>query len=125
MHVEVRQATDSDGVIIVDFQGRLMAGVGSEIFREVLDELVAEGYGKILINLSNVSRIDSAGIGELVGSVRMAERLGSRVRLQLPGGRVRDVLELSQILPAFNFHEAEDEALEGFRREAAEAAADG
>src|SRR5262245_49670564 len=51
MHVEVRKVDD---VVIVDLQGRLLAGVGDEILRNVVNELLAEGWKKILLNLSGV-----------------------------------------------------------------------
>lgn len=113
MHVDVREA--EGGVIIVDLEGRLMAGVGCEIFFEVMTELVGSGWNKILLNLTGLSRIDSAGVGELVGGLKLAEEKGSEVRLLLRGGKVRDVLELSQILPLVHFHEKEAEALASFR----------
>ncbi|MEM6453800.1 MAG: STAS domain-containing protein [Acidobacteriota bacterium] len=111
MKVDVRHSGD---VIIVDLRGGLVAGVGDEMLREVMNALVAEGWKGILLNLSGVPRIDSAGIGELVASVRMANRLGSRTKLLHVIGRVRDVLELSQVLPLLDVHDSEQEALAAF-----------
>lgn len=113
MHVDVREA--EGGVIIVDLEGRLTAGVGCEIFQEVMSELLGSGWNKILLNLTGLNRIDSAGVGELVGGLRLAEERGSAVRLLLHGGKVRDVLELSQILPLVHFDETEAEALASFK----------
>lgn len=111
MKVELRKADD---VIIVDLQGRLIAGTGEELLHDVMDELVAEGWKKILLNLTAVPRIDSAGIGELVAGVRLAKRLGSTVKVWLAGGRVRNVLELSQILPTLDVYDNEHDALSSF-----------
>ncbi|HEX9734753.1 MAG TPA: STAS domain-containing protein [Thermoanaerobaculia bacterium] len=111
MEVEVRKAGD---VIVVDLRGRLIAGTGEELLHEVMDELVAEGWKKILLNLTEVPRIDSAGIGELVAGVRLAKRLGSTVKVWLAGGRVRNVLELSQILPVLDIYDNEHDALDSF-----------
>jgi len=113
MHVEVREAEGN--VIIIDLQGRLTAGVGCEIFHEVMGELVGSGWKKILINLSELDRIDSAGVGELIGTMRQSEAKGSTVRLELKGGKVKDVLELSQILPVVQFFEDEGEAIASFQ----------
>lgn len=114
MKVEVRKADD---VIVVDLKGRLIAGTGEELLHDVMDELVAEGWKKILLNLTEVPRIDSAGIGELVAGVRLAKRLGSAVKVWLSGGRVRNVLELSQILPALDVYDNEHDALTSFADE--------
>ena len=111
MKIEVRKVDD---VIIVDFRGRLVAGPGEELLREIMNELLAEGWKKILLNLSEVPRIDSAGIGELVASVKLAKRFGSACKVWLAGGRVRDVLELSQILPALDVYDDEQSALTSF-----------
>ncbi len=108
MHVDIRQAGD---VIIVDLQGRMVAGVGERMLRDVMNQLVAEGWKKILLNLSGVSWLDSAGIGELVASMKMAGRFGVAVKLLRIGDRVKHVLSISQILPLLDVYEDEEEAL--------------
>lgn len=112
MRVDVRQA---DEVIIVDLDGRWVAGPPNEMFREVMNELLAQDWKKILLNLSGVTWIDSAGIGELVASVKLARRFGSSVKLVRAGDRVRHTLSVSQLLPLLDLHETEEEALERFR----------
>ena len=114
MHVEVRNTGD---VIIVDLQGRLVAGVGDQMLREVMDELVDAGWQKVLLNLSGVSWIDSAGIGELVAGIKRAKRLNYSVKLLRVGDRVKHVLSLSQLLPLLEIYESEQEALERFKAE--------
>ena len=115
MQVDIR---DADDVIIVDLNGRLVAGMGNQMLREVMDELVAKGWKMILLNLSGVSWIDSAGIGELVASIKMAKRFGISVKLLRIGDRVRHVLSISQILPLLDVFEDEEEALGALRAEA-------
>ena len=112
MQVDIR---DADDVIIVDLKGRLVAGMGNQMLREVMDELVAKGWKMILLNLSGVSWIDSAGIGELVASIKMAKRFGISVKLLRIGDRVRHVLSISQILPLLDVFEDEEEALSALR----------
>ncbi len=111
MRVDVRQAED---VIIVDLQGRLVSGTGDQLLREVMNELLAASWTKILLNLSEVTKIDSAGIGELVASIKLAERFNSRVKLLHVRGQIRDILELSQILPLLEIYESEQSAIEEF-----------
>lgn len=113
MHVDVRQV---DEVLVVDLEGRLVAGTGEELLRDVMNELLAEGWKKILLNLSNVDRIDSAGIGEVVASSRLALRLGSRVKVLQGAGRVREVLRLSHVLPLLDPYDDEEAALAAFAR---------
>lgn len=112
MHVEVRKADD---VVIVDLTGKLLAGVGDEILRDVVNELLAENWKKILLNLSEVSSIDSAGVGEMVASLKVTQRLGGSLKLLNLNERVKASLHLSQILPLFEVYSEEREALDQFK----------
>jgi anti-anti-sigma factor len=114
MQIDIRKADD---IIIVDLTGRLVASVGNEMLRDLMDELVAEGWKRILLNLSGVTWIDSAGIGELVASLKMAKRFGVSVKLLRMGDRVKHILSISQILPLLDVFEDEEEALRELRAE--------
>lgn len=114
MDVDIRH---SDDVIIVDLTGRMVSGVGQKILHDVMNQLVAEGWKSILLNLSGVSWIDSAGIGELVASLKMAKRFGVTVKLLRMGDRVKHVLSISQILPLLDVYEDEEQALQQLRAE--------
>jgi anti-anti-sigma factor len=112
MHVDVRQRDD---VIIVDLQGRLVAGVGDELLRAVTNELLAEGWQKILLNLDQVTIIDSSGIGELVSSWKISSRFGASFRILRPGDQVARSLQLSQIMPLLEVYEDEEAAIDALR----------
>ncbi len=111
MKVETRQ---HDDVLILDLDGPLTIGVGAEKLRGAMNQAVVEGSQKILLNLQHVSRIDSTGLGELVAGVKLAERFGSAVKLVRVGRQVKHILDLSQLLPLFEFYEDEVEALKHF-----------
>ncbi len=118
MHVELRQ---SGKTLIVDLEGRLIAGGPEEMLREVINELVAAEWKQILLNMSGLSRIDSAGVGELVAGYRLAGRFGSRLKLLSTAGRIRDVLEISQVLPLLESYDDEAEAVASFAASADDA----
>lgn len=111
MKVDVRHAGD---VIIVDLEGRLVMGVGDELLRQVMDQIVAEGWGKIVLNLRGVSIMDSSGIGELVSSWKLAQRFGGKVKLLGPAESVQRTLRLTQILPLLEVFDDETEAVASF-----------
>jgi anti-sigma B factor antagonist len=112
LHVEVRKA---DQAVILDLQGKLAAGFGDQLLRETLDELFAEGWKAVLVNLTRVSFIDSAGLGELVAGLRRAQREGVSLKLlNNKAGRVHETLYVSRILPLFEVFESEDKALAAF-----------
>lgn len=116
MRVDIREVNQE--VIVVDLDGALVAGVGDEVLRETMDELAGSEWARIVLNLGGVTRIDSAGIGELVAGIRKAEKFGCAVHLIKPVERVSNVLKLSQILPLFSIYETEKEAIEKFSDEA-------
>jgi anti-anti-sigma factor len=111
MHVELRKSGD---VVIVDLKGKLTAGLGDQILRETIDELLAENWKRILLNLSEVSFMDSAGVGELVAGLRTANRFGARLKLLNTSERVHSTLFISKLLPIFEIYKTESEALEQF-----------
>jgi anti-anti-sigma factor len=116
MHVEVRKAKD---VVIVDLTGKLLAGIGDEILRNVVNELLAEGWKKILLNLSEVATIDSAGMGELVASHRTCVQFKANLKLLNLHERVRQSLHLSQLLPIFEVYVDEGVALRHYEEKTA------
>jgi len=111
MKVDVRHVED---VIIVDLEGRLVMGVGDELLRDVMNEIVAEGWTKIVLNLRQVTIMDSSGIGEVVSSWKLAQRFGGGVKLLRPAPSVKRTLKLTQILPLLEVFEDEDEAIASF-----------
>ncbi len=111
MKVDVRHADD---VIIVDLEGRLVMGVGDELLRDVINELVAEDWKKILLNLRRVTIIDSSGIGEVVSGWKLARRFGASVKLLRPAPQVERTLKLTQLLPLLEVYDEETEAVASF-----------
>ena len=63
-----------DGVAVVDMSGRITLGEGSVVLRDTIRDLIGKGSKKILLNLGDVTYIDSSGIGELVSAFTAASR---------------------------------------------------
>ena len=108
MHIEVRQAME---VMILDLKGRLTAGLGDQILRDAIDELLAEGRRRILLNLSEVSFLDSAGVGELVAGLKTSRRFQAELKLLNVGERVYSTLDMARLLPTFEIYGDEAEAV--------------
>jgi anti-sigma B factor antagonist len=111
MKVDVRHLED---VIIVDLEGRLVMGVGDEILRDVINELLAEDWKKIVLNLRKVTIMDSSGIGELVSGWKLGRRFGATVKLLRPAPQVARTLKLTQLLPLLEVYDDEAEAVASF-----------
>jgi len=104
-----------DGVTVVDLSGRIVLGEGSTILREALRDLVGRGYKKILLNLADVSYIDSSGLGALVsGYTTLASQQGQLKLLNLTK-KVHDLLQITKLLTVFEVFEEESSAVKSFK----------
>ena len=70
-----------DGVAVVDMSGRITLGEGSVVLRDTIRDLIGKGNKKILLNLGDVTYIDSSGIGELVSAFTAVRREGGELKL--------------------------------------------
>ncbi len=116
--MNVRHAGD---VAILDLSGRITLGEGSGMVRNTIKDLVSAGTRKILVNLQEVSYLDSAGLGELVGSYATITNLGGQIKLLHPQGKVRDMLAITKLYTIFVSFTDENEALRSFEPGAATA----
>jgi anti-anti-sigma factor len=111
MHVDIRQAGD---VVVADLSGKLTVGLGDRILRETIDTLLTDGWRKILVNLSEVTFMDSAGVGELVAGLRTARNVGASLKLLNANERVHSTLYIARLLPIFELYRDEKDALAHF-----------
>jgi len=109
----------SGNVAIVDLSGKITLGDGSGMVRSVIKELVSGGHKDILVNLAGVTYLDSAGLGELVGSYATVSNLGGRIKLLHPQGKVKDLLAVTKLYTVFVSFDDEPEALRSFASDAA------
>ena len=103
-----------DKVTIVDLSGRITLGEGSSILREAVKDLVAKGQKNILLNLGDVTYIDSSGIGELVSSFTSVSNQGGRLKLLNLQKKVHDLLQITKLYTVFEVHTDEPAAVRSF-----------
>ena len=94
-----------DGVVIVDLFGQLKLGEGTSKLRQVVQELLGQGYRKLLLNMENVLHIDSSGIGELMGCHQYVASQGGQLKLLCLSKNVRNLLEVTRLYSIFDTHE--------------------
>jgi anti-sigma B factor antagonist len=116
LKANVRRAGD---VQIVDLAGRVTLGEGSGLLRNTIKELVSSGHKNILVNLKEVSYLDSAGLGELVGSYASVTHVGGNIKLLNPQAKVHDLLQITKLYTVFVAFDDEPEALRSFASAAA------
>src|SRR5262249_40617722 len=135
----------ADSVFIVDLAGRITAGEALTALRETIRDEVAKGHTKILLNLKDVSYVDSSGLGELImalGTVTQMicakcgatvfkddegnwnlcpkwkgqkQKQWGQLKLSNPGRQVMDLLKFTKLYTVFDVHQSEKEALTIFR----------
>jgi anti-sigma B factor antagonist len=101
-------------VTVVDATGRITLGEGASIFRDVIRDLAAKGNKKILVNLADVSYIDSSGIGEMVSSFTTVTNHGGQLKLLSLTKRVKDLLQITKLYTVFEVFEDEASAVRSF-----------
>jgi anti-sigma B factor antagonist len=104
-----------DDVLVLDLAGRLVAEEGDRPFAERVETLLRAGSNKVLVNLRDVSYIDSAGVGMLVAKFVTARRQGGCLKLMHLNDRTGRVLEIARLLTVFEVFDSEPEALASFR----------
>ncbi len=111
MNVSARQR---DGVSILDLKGKLTLGSGEQALRGTLQDVLAAGATKVIINLKDVSTIDSTGVGELVGTYTTVTNRGAKLKLAMLPPKLQDILTITQLITVFDVYDTEDEAIASF-----------
>ena len=101
-------------VSVIDVAGRITLGEGSSALRETLRDLVAKNQNKILLNLADVSYIDSSGIGELVSGFTTVTNQGGSLKLLGLTKRVKDLLQITKLYTVFDVHDDEASAVRSY-----------
>lgn len=98
-------------VTVVDLAGRIVLGDGSGVVRETIKNLVASGQKEILLNMRDVTYLDSAGLGEIVGAYATVSSQGGDVRLLHTQGKVKELLTITKLYTVFLTYDNEATAL--------------
>jgi anti-sigma B factor antagonist len=101
-------------VTVIDAVGRITLGEGASSFRDMVRDLASRGHKKILLNLAEVSYIDSSGIGELVSGFTTVTNSGGQLKLLNLTKRVKDLLQITKLYTVFDVHEDEAAAIRSF-----------
>ena len=109
--LNTRQVGD---VMVVDVSGRITLGEGSSLIREEMHTLTGQGSKKVLLNMGDVTYIDSSGIGELVSAFTAMANAGGTLKLLNLTKRVKDLRQITKLYTVFDVHEDEAHAVKSF-----------
>jgi len=115
MNFSTREAGD---VVIIDLDGKVLLGEGDVEIKTTVDKLIHKGTKKILLNLTRVPYIDSAGLGELIRCFTALRRIGGSFKLLAPNARIIDLLTITNLLNVFDWYDEESAALKSFAADA-------
>ena len=101
-------------VTVIDAVGRITLGEGASTFRDTIRDLAAKGNKKLLVNLGDVSYIDSSGIGEMVSGFTTVTNHGGQLKLLGLSKRVKDLLQITKLYTVFEVFEDEASAVRSF-----------
>jgi len=105
-----------DGVSIVALDGRIVLGEESNALREKVKAMMAAGKKKIVLNMDNITFIDSAGLGTLVAAHHSAKAQGASLRLCHLGSKFQEVLQITKLMTVFDVYKTEAEAVASFSK---------
>ncbi|HUO36103.1 MAG TPA: STAS domain-containing protein [Candidatus Acidoferrum sp.] len=105
-----------DGVDVVEIEGRIVLGEESNTFREKVKSLLASGNKKVVLNMAQVSYIDSAGLGTLVATFHSAKTQGATLKLANLGTKFKEVLQVTKLMTVFDTYDSEAAAIQSFNK---------
>ena len=105
---------DVGEVTILELEGRLILDEGELMLRDTVDELVEAGRVKIVLDLENINRIDSAGIGILVSKYLTAINRGGRLKLLHLTSRADEMLRMTKLITVFEVYDSDRDAIRSF-----------
>jgi anti-sigma B factor antagonist len=111
LEITIREVGD---VTILDLKGRATIGLGNDMLNAKLRQVVEGGSKKLLINLAEMTQIDSSGISSIVRTFVTLERNKGALKLLNPTGRVKEVLAVTRLLAAIPTFDAEPAAVAAF-----------
>ncbi len=111
MKVDVRHR---EGTTILEPKGKITIGVGDIALRDAVGEALESGSRSILLDLNQVSTIDSSGVGEMVSAYTTVTNRGGKLKLLNLPPKVVDILQITQLITVFEVFDDEDEAVASF-----------
>ena len=108
-----------NGIVIIDLGGQLTLGEASAALRDEVRDQASQGLRKILVNLGDVTYIDSAGLGELTAAFTSVKNRGGELKLLNLTKRVHDLMQITKLYTVFDIRDNEVDAVNSFHESSA------
>jgi len=106
-----------DGVIVVHISGAIFFDEESKSLRLYVKDLLGKSR-QIVLDLGNVTRIDSSGLGTLVALYASARKIGGDIKLANLGNHIKEALRITRLVTVFDIFDRTDDAVASFKRAA-------
>jgi anti-sigma B factor antagonist len=111
MKIDIRTIGD---VRILDCSGKITLGEGTMAVRNTVRDILKDGGRKIVLNLAEVSYIDSSGIGEMVSTYTTVTSNNGQLKLLNLTKKIQELLAITKLLTVFQVYDNESAALASF-----------
>ena len=105
-----------DGLTVVWLDGRIVLGEETGALRDLVKDLMAQGKKKLILNMNNVTLIDSAGLGALVAAYTSTKSGGASLRLCHLGAKFNELLQITKLITLFDVYNTQAEAINSFSK---------
>lgn len=112
--MEISERNDGK-VTILSLSGKVTLGEGDVLLKDKLHSLLNQGRKDVLLNLAQVSYVDSAGLGAIVSAYTTMTREGGSLKLANVTKKMQDLLSITKLLTVFETFDSEDEALRSYK----------
>ena len=105
---------DLGGVLVLQLMGRVTLGEESNQLRTKLKGVLADGKTRLVLDLAEVTYIDSAGLGTLVAGFTSAQNQGANLKLANLTKRFREQLHITKLVTVFDVYDSVDDAVKSY-----------
>lgn len=106
--------TDSSGIAVLELSGRVTLGEESSQLRAKINDVLARGKTRVVLDLADVRHIDSSGLGTLVAGYTMAQSLGASMKLASLTKKLQGQLNITKLVTIFDVYDSVEDALTSF-----------
>lgn len=103
-----------NGVTIVDVAGKIALGDSNTQLHQSLKQLVADGKKNVVLNMADVSGIDSSGLGSIVAGYSTLQSAGGSLKLMNLSDRIADIMTITKLYTVFDIYDTESDAVNSF-----------
>lgn len=112
--MELKRKQIKPGIALLEMRGRILMGPDCKLIDKEIDELIAANETRVIFDVSGVSQIDSAGVGQIVKSFARLKRSGGELRLAGVTGMLDGVFKITQVHKVITMYPTPQAASEGF-----------